>query len=278
MVSLFDYTDYRRFLKDKYFELKERNPAFSYRSFNRLAGIKSSGFLKLVMDGKRNLADEGIRKIIKGFKLNEKDAQYFQQLVKFNQAQNNQDKNEYYQNLMKFSKFIEAKPLSTAQYQIFSNWYYSAILELVRIPGREKKDLNWIAGRLLPSVERKRVKKALEDLVNFNLLKKTSDGAYLRQDTMVTTEDEVKSLAVANYHVQMSELAARAVLKEQAGQREFSALTIVTSEQAFLAAKKEIQSFRKKLHSILEQQNEDAPTFVTQINLQMFKLSQEDGK
>jgi uncharacterized protein (TIGR02147 family) len=43
-----------------------------------------------VMDGKRNLADEGIEKVAKGFKLSDSERKYFQCLVKFTQAKDNE--------------------------------------------------------------------------------------------------------------------------------------------------------------------------------------------
>ncbi len=88
MTSVFDYMDYRSFLRDRFSELKRKNPRFSYRAFNRLAGIKSSAFLKLVSEGKRNLADDGIAKIIRGFRLSETEARHFWLLVRYNQAKN----------------------------------------------------------------------------------------------------------------------------------------------------------------------------------------------
>ncbi len=68
-------------------------------------------------------------------------------------------------------------------------------------------------------------------------------------------------------------MAARSVMQDAAEDREFSALTIATTEKTFQKAKQEVQKFRKKLHSILEQEDDAPKTFVTQINLQLFKLS-----
>lgn len=277
MVSVYDFVDFRCFLKDRFADLKLKNPSFSFRSFNRVAGIKSSAFLKLVMDGKRNLGDEGIHKIAKGFKLSEPEAEYFEQLVKFNQATDNETKNRYFNSLTRNKKFLAAKPLTAGQYQLFSQWYYVAILELVRVPTRQKKDITWLFNRLSPPVDRKKIKEAVQVLKKLGLLKDTRGGSLQRIETMITTDDEVQSLAVANFHVEMSEMAGRAVMKEAAQEREFSALTILTSEKSFKTAKAEIQKFRKKLHSILEQEMGDTKNFVAQINLQMFKLSKGEN-
>ncbi|MCC7343410.1 MAG: TIGR02147 family protein [Deltaproteobacteria bacterium] len=273
MISVFDFTNYRRFLRQRFSELKKKNPLFSFRSFNRLAGLSSSGFLKLVMDGKRNLAEAGIEKIARGFKLNESEKKYFRALVRFNQAKTNEEKNQRFLELSRNKKFLAAKPLTSAQYRLFSHWYYVAMLELVRLDAGEKRDLAWLHARMNPQVEWKSIKQAAEELKKLGLLEESAAGYLGRLEAMLTTPDEVQSLSVANFHQQMCRLAARAVMQEDSSDREFSALTIASSEKSFQKAKQEIQKFRKKLHSILEQDREAPRTFVAQINLQLFKLS-----
>ncbi len=273
MVSVYDYVDYRCFLNDKFSYIKTKNPLFSYRAFNRLAGIKSSGFLKLVIGGKRNIADDGIRMIVRGFRLSEEEERYFENLVRFNQAKTAEEKNSHFRRLSQDKKFIAAKPLTAAQYHLFSHWYYVVILELVRAESAETKDLKWLQGQINPPVPRKDLKRAVKELKQLDLLVEGKGGDLKRKETMLTTEDAVRSVSVVNFHVQMSEMAIRAVLKEKARDREFSSLTIVTSEKSFQKAKQEIQKFRKRLHSILEQENDEPKTFVGHMNLQLFKLS-----
>jgi uncharacterized protein (TIGR02147 family) len=272
MKSIYEYTDYRRFLRHRFAELKEKNPLFSFRSFNRLAGLKSSAALKLVMDGKRNLARNGIRRVAKGFKLSEPEFRYFKTLILFNQAKDHEDKEKHFREICDFRKFLTAKPLTLAQYNLLSRWYYVAILELVRIETPGKKDVAWIQARLHPEVGLREVKKAVQEMKEINLLAEDA-GGFRRQDAMLATDDAVRSLSAINFHVQMCEMAARAVTKERAKDREFSALTIVASDETFKRIKKEIQDFRKKLHSLLEQETSGRRNIVSQINLQLFKLS-----
>ena len=58
-VSVFDYFDYRAFLRDKFEESKERNPRYSIRLFNRLADARSTSFLKNVLEED---AKEGLKR------------------------------------------------------------------------------------------------------------------------------------------------------------------------------------------------------------------------
>jgi hypothetical protein len=51
--SIFQYSDYRAFLRDHFAYMKATNASYSFRTFSRLAGFNSPNFLQLVYDGKR---------------------------------------------------------------------------------------------------------------------------------------------------------------------------------------------------------------------------------
>ena len=58
MASIFDYTDYRKFLRDRFVETKAKEPTFTYRNLALRAGFKSAGFFTQVLQGKTNLSDQ----------------------------------------------------------------------------------------------------------------------------------------------------------------------------------------------------------------------------
>ena len=62
MVKLYSYIDYRKYLKDYYTDKKENTRYFSFRYFADKAGINSPGFIKDVLEGKRNLTNRATEK------------------------------------------------------------------------------------------------------------------------------------------------------------------------------------------------------------------------
>ena len=74
--NIYNFTDYREFLKDRYRQLKINDPLFSFRHFSKSAGFGSPNYLKLVMDGKRNLSAEAIAKFAKGLRLDNHESEY----------------------------------------------------------------------------------------------------------------------------------------------------------------------------------------------------------
>ncbi len=274
MNPIFEYTDYRIFLKDRFLKIKMKNPAFSYRAFNYRAGVKSSAFLKLVIDGKRNLGEEGIGKVIQGFRLSEGEAEFFRKLVYFNQADNHTEKDRHFQDLARLRPFRKSKPMTAAQYEMFSHWYYVTILELIRLEGPEIHNDVWLQQKIAPKVGLREIQKAIRILKSLNLIEVEENGNIRRLESMLNTEDQVRSMFLINYHQEMSKLAADVLTRVPYDQREFSGLTIAVGSKSFEKAKEEIQKFRKKLHDILEEEEDNSKKIVLQCNLQLFPLSE----
>jgi uncharacterized protein (TIGR02147 family) len=68
MNPIAEYNDYRRYMRD-YYEERKRTSYFSWREFAKLAGFSSSGYLKLVCDGKTRLRQDGALKVARAMEL-----------------------------------------------------------------------------------------------------------------------------------------------------------------------------------------------------------------
>src|SRR5262249_55909152 len=133
--SLFEYDNYREFLRDFYLHAKAENRNFSFRFFSRLAGFKSSGILKEVMDGKINIAPHSIDKYARAMKLNREETEFFRNLVLFNQAETSEKKRLYAEQMMKSRTYKRLHPLSDIQLNYLGQWYYIPIREMVGLQG-----------------------------------------------------------------------------------------------------------------------------------------------
>lgn len=272
MNSVYDYLDYRKFLNDRIKEMRTANPNFSYRYFNMKSGLKSSGHLKLILDGERNLGKKSMYNVCKGVGLSDKEAQFFETLVQFNQAKENDQKDFFYKKLVKHYPAQHAKMLESKYYNIFSHWYYVAILELIRLDSF-KASARWIGKKLRPNVPAVHIRHALHELEQLGLIIKNEDGRFERTDKMLGTPDEVRSIALINFHEQMTQLAIRALKHDAVHEKEYSTLTIALSEDKISKLKKKMQDFKKEIHALLEETDELGKSDVVHINLQLFKLT-----
>jgi uncharacterized protein (TIGR02147 family) len=273
--DIFEYLDFREYLADYYTAAKANNRAFSYRYFSRKAGYASPNFLKLVIQGKRNISNDSVERFSDALKLTHTERTFFGNLVAFNQAESENDKNAAFERVSASRRFRTARRLDHAFFEYFSHWYYPAIREMA---GQSdfSEDPAWIASRLLPPIRPKQAVKALELLVELGLLQRDASGRLARGDASVTTGHEVRSLAIRNYHRQMLERAAESMTLVESDRRDISALTVCIAADTIAELKSRIHEFREILLDRCDR-DEDA-TNVYQLNIQLFPLTGRDGE
>lgn len=237
------------------------------------AGFKSSGQLKLVTDGKRNLGKSGIYNVCKGLGLAKKDARFFESLVCFNQAEKHEEKDHYYRQILDCYPAKHAKVIDAKCYKALGHWQHVAILELIRL-NSFKPDAGWISKKLKPNVSVQLVKNAVKDLELAGLIKRNQEGKIERADKMIATPDEVNSIAITNLHEQLIGLSVKSLKEDPLADKEYSALIVSLSANKLKKLKQMIVEFRKEAHSLLESQDlGDEKTDVVCLGTQLFKLT-----
>jgi uncharacterized protein (TIGR02147 family) len=263
------YSNYRTYLRDYYGHKKAEQPVFSHRWFARKAGLTSPNYLKLVMDGKRNLTKKTLLKFAAALGLKGLRAEFFENLIFFNQSTSLPERNAYYGNILRVRAKAGLRKLDEAQFQLFSDWRHIVVRELAAAKGF-RPDARWIAKKLGKAISEKEAEGSLKLLSVLGLLKKTANG-FTRTDINITTSDEVRSLLVKNYHHQMIRMGAAALDNLPAALRDISSITIPIHPKDFPKVKEQIQLMRKELLNLGAEQG--AAEDVIQVNIQLFPLT-----
>jgi uncharacterized protein (TIGR02147 family) len=269
-VHIFDYLDYRAFLRDFYRDQKNQGRPFSFRAFARRAGIRSYNYLQLVMKGERDLSATMATQFARGCSLEPNEAEYFCELVAFGQAKSSDERNRAYERLSRFRPFRAAHRLEPAQAAYHECWYIPAIRELVTLP-EFCDDPKWIAATLRPSISVAQAKAALNTLGDLGLIVRDKNGRFSQTDSFVTTGEGPLGHHIVNYHRAMMSQAIRALDEVGRDERDISSVTLSIGENAIAALKDRIAAFRKEM---LEMADAFGPAKqVVQLNIQLFPLT-----
>jgi uncharacterized protein (TIGR02147 family) len=267
-VDVFRYRDYREFLAAFYAHGKASG--LSYRGFARSAGLGAPNYLKLVIEGKRNLSEEMAGRFAGACRLNEESTEYFKLLVAFSHATEDAERNALHERLGRFARFRSAQPLELAQKDYHSSWYIPALRELVTCPGFVE-DPAWIAAQLEPNISEREAAHALDVLHRLDLLERDESGKLVQATRAVTTGQQASGLHIRNYHAELMQRAVHAMHHLSAEERYISALTLSASAATFDEVRRRVLAFRQELIALCDA--DPAPARVLQLNLQLFPLS-----
>jgi len=268
--DVFAYLDYRQFLRDLYLARKAEG-GFSYRIFSQRAGLRSPNYLKLVIDGERNLSAPMAARFAEACQLEGSSAAYFEGIVSLDQARDPEERRLRYASLSRFRRFREIHRLDLAQDAYHSRWYLPAIRELVALPFFEE-DPAWIASRLQPPIRAREAAEALTLLLELRLLERDARGRLRQVDATVSTGPEVpRSAHVASYHRAMMQRASDAIDQLPRGERELTAVTLCVGEGGFERLRQRLAELRRELLDLAEL--EAAPGQVVHLGLQLVALT-----
>jgi uncharacterized protein (TIGR02147 family) len=270
MLSIYQYNDYRKFLKDFFDFSKQNKRGFSYRTFADKAGFKARDYILRVINGGRNLSKIGVIKLAKAMDLSDKQADFFENLVYFNQAKTPDEKRHFLGRLMAVGKYGKYQKFRQDQFDCYSTWYHSAILTLLPVKDFGD-DYAALARSLNPEITPKQARDSVELLLRLGLLERTAKGRYKVCNPALTTGDEVTSLAVTNYHKTLLEMAKRAVDVTPAQMREVSCVTLAISKNGFDKVRNEIREFERRVMDIAN--SDSSEDRVYQLGLQLFPLT-----
>jgi uncharacterized protein (TIGR02147 family) len=278
IIDIFQYTNYRRYLKEKFEEKKRENPKYSHRVFSKMAGLKSSNFLNLVIKGQRNLTSLTISKFAGALNLLEIETEYFENLVLFNQAKSLKEKDRYFKKTMEVARRVKtlehSRLIHEGQYEFYSKWYNTciwALLDMYVFVG----DFKWLAAQVYPTITVKQARESVALLERTGLVKKNSDGIYKVIHNTVSTGESVKSLALGRYYLEMLKLAADAVEELPKDKRNISGVTMGLSRKTYEKVVERIRSFRM---DVIDLANSDGkPDAVYQLTIPLIPISRTNG-
>lgn len=273
MKPITEYVDYREYMRDYYGERK-RISYFSWREFAKLAGFTSSGYLKLVCDGKTRLSRVGAVKVAGAMGLAGFSSQYFCLLVEYCDESDEKVRLEIYSRMRALVEENGVRILGAEAFDYFKSWVNLVVRELAPImPGAKPSE---IAKMCVPEVTAGEVRNALTLMVQAGLLQLKPDGSYVQTNKGLSGNPQLISSAILALQKQLAMLAADAIDYTSREDRNISGLTFGVDEKTLWHLSEEVDRFREKVKGILSKV--ESYDRVYRLNLQLFPLSSPLGE
>jgi uncharacterized protein (TIGR02147 family) len=274
MPNVFEYTNYRKYLKRYYETKKKKHIGFSYTTFAEKAGFKNKGFFYQVIQGQKNLSKKSILKISHAIGHTSTESEYFENLVFYNQGSDREERNHYLHNLLQIKSRVAktARALRTRrdQYEYYTHWYHSAVRAWIDLHPF-KDDYALLARSLYPAITAFQAKKSVQLLERLQLVKQDDNGYYYLTEKHITTGNEIIDSAALNFHYDCTKLAAAAINKLPKTERNVTGMTLGISQQAYEKVCEAAREFRSTVVDIVE--GDTVPERVYQLNIHLFPMS-----
>lgn len=269
MPSIFDYVDYRRFLDDSYRSRKAVDAKFSQRFIAHQVKAGSAGWFSDIVKGRTNLSGNHMLALSRLLKLTPPEAEYFETLVRFDQAGSVDEKNLHYKRLLS-SKGVKPELVGMDRFEFYSEWYHGAIRELLFFHDF-RGDFAALARKLQPSISVPEARRSIELLLGLGFIHLEAGGRHVPTAVTLKKDPAFKALHFANLMKSNMALGMESLDTFAKEERDISGVTLSLSAEGFRKAKEEIRALRERLVALTE--SDDKPEHVFQFNLHAFPLT-----
>lgn len=273
MIDVYDYLDYRAYLKDHYDFTKKGNASFSYRFIGTRVEL-DPGYVVKVFQGKYHLAEKSIPAFAKLCKLGARQAEYFETLVHFSKAKSDVQGKFLFEKLLSL-KSVGSRKVEEAQYEFYRKWYYPAIRSLLGYYSF-KDDYRALAEKLSPPITVAEAKASISLLEKLNFIRMDAGGRYVLTDTLITTGKEWRSIAIKSFQAETMRMATESLSRHGKELRDISTATVAVALGDLPVIKERIREFRESILKLAaKSRNVDS---VYQFNVQWFPMTDPDGR
>lgn len=271
MANIFEYQNFRTYLKDYYAEQKAKKKNFSYRYFSEKAGVNSPSFLYYVIENKRNLTESSVLKISQAIGLSREEAEYFSSLVFFNQAKTINEKTHYYSKLLEIRRPLDVQTIEGDRYEYYAKWYHSVIREVATFLDF-RGDFAKLGAFLVPSISGHDAKESIRLLERLGFLECDEQGLYHQTSNLVIGRPSpLHVFQIERFQREMLQMAIKAYDSMSIDQRMSTSTTLSVSAKTVTLFKLRLREFQ---HDIMEiARMDECQEQSIQITMNLFPVS-----
>jgi len=273
------YLDYRAYLAD-FFEYKKKQFSssrvpYNYSHFSAACGLKTPQYLKLIIEGSRNLSEKTIPLVARALCLKKEEANDFKLLVLSNQETDPGRRALLFKELMDYRVQIKIKKgeINKKHFEQIPNWATWVLFEATEtnFSFHDSRDLQKL---LRYKVTPQQAEDALNQLIDLGLIEKTQFG-YKKKRHLIQNADEIPVELVRSLQAQFMYLALESLYQDGPTEREFGSATLALTQQEFEEIRFKLRQQRKAIQKDISvaRQSGIKGERIYQLNIQLYPVT-----
>lgn len=270
MANVFDYNNFRTFLKDELERRSLRNPSYSLRAFARDLELSFSR-LSEILNSKEGISIASAQKISKALRLSDTEQDFFINLILAKHSRNPHMKKKSIDKLKKLRsarKFLKMSPDFDG---ILSRWYYLLLIEILCLNAGYTNAQ--IADIL--KINTHEVVEASRTLLTLGYVQKNANDEWVKSTPFMQIDSTTPSKLVRDYHRKLMQKAEQALEVQPIENRKYMSAIMALNKTKLAEARHDLEIFKTKFLKKYAA-TEDAST-VYGLNFQFFEFGNQEG-
>ncbi len=261
--DIYQYDDFRAFLKATFDEKVRVEKKYSQRQFAREAGFSNPGYFNDVLKGFKPLSERALEQMARVFGLKPSETEYLKLLTDYGQAKTEDQKRNTYKKMQSRrnrSRFFRLNPAQGRDYQDYRYGLVRGAIEVLDFRGNYEE----LAEFLQPPIPVVAVKNLIRDLFEWGLVTQDRDGLYRTTGAIVEPAPNMMGLS-RTLNATWLQLSAEALHQVPPNKRHVSTLIANISESLHAELLEMIEHFREEVFRKIEK--DQGPQRIQQLTL-----------
>lgn len=268
---MFDFLDYREFLREVYQRNKAVDPKFSCRYIAAKVGFKSASYFTQVLHGRTDMTPAMALRFAEFLKMERRESDYLELLVLYARSKSATERRCYLEQLAAFRE-SKARLVPPEHYEFYECWHHTAVRELLYIEPFAG-DYAYLAKRIRPAIPVAKARESIELLLRLGMARREGDLVVRSSTQSTTTGEAVRAVQVDQFHTACLQLAQSTIDEMPREERNLSTLTVTLSPAAIERVNQEIGDFRRRILAIAEADSNE--TEVYHMGIQFFPMTRK---
>lgn len=269
---VYAYSDFRVYLSDWFEAEKARRGKYTKADVSRALGLPNTrNYFSAVLGGKE-LSDTFLERMVALLALPNDEAKYFRALVRFQQANTPEEREEALERLVVLNR-SPRRVLEPDRMEYFRHWWHGAIRALLDT-GDYGDEPDRIAKSLVPSITPGQARDSLALLAGLGLIRRRGKGPWKPTDQAVSTPDNLRDELVLGLQMEQLDLVRKSLLRRKAPRRMVATNIVSVSADGFRHLLERMEKTRSELRSIVHKDSLPAER-VCQVVLALVPLTEE---
>jgi uncharacterized protein (TIGR02147 family) len=262
--SVFEYTDFREYLRSVY--AAKRDTGFTLSNFSKFLGFRSLNYAGLVLSRKRSLTTANIIGAAKALRLTFNETEYLEAMVQHNQATSTEEVRYFERRLKALRKDQPKSSIRLSSTKVLSEWYFPAIVALV-----DRTRMNEAVTKITAAlpIDEKRAAEILSLLIKEGLILADGEKYTLNSSHQIFYDEKSMSLNHKKYLLSQIDLSKKVFLRSYERGSKFYSHT-------FSIEKEDLLYYQNKIRHLLAEctarSDDTRPDGAAQLNIQLFPI------
>lgn len=280
--NLGTFTNYREFLREYYeyrrAQTRDSLRPYSYATFAAAADIKSPNYLKLIIEGQRNLSRPMAKKFARAMGLSKEESDEFTALVDYTQAAEPLERNRNLKALsdLRVRRQLKSGEINAEAWEKVPGWV-TWVLYALTDQQNVTFDPETLHALMRGKARLEEIRRSLDRLLASGELIRDSQTLEVRKGReLMNGSESVPVALVRKLQAELIYLGLESLFHDLPQDREFGAQTMALTEDEFEVLKFELRQFRKRwAKDVGVARKVSKGHRVFQLNIQLFPVTAE---